>query len=80
MVLVSDGKGNVPIKTGVREEIVSIASEIAKESINLVVVDSNHGLLNLGYSKEIAEVSGGRYYNLAELEAQNLVDVVKPLQ
>jgi len=79
MVLVSDGRGNVPIGTDVKKELVSLASEIRKQGINLVVIDTADGFLNLGYNKEIVEASGGTYYTLGELDSKKVVDVVKAL-
>jgi magnesium chelatase subunit D len=80
MVLVSDGKGNVPIKSSVRDEVISLAGELKEQGINLVVIDSNHGLLNLGYNREIAEVGGGEYCRLTELDSKGIVNIVKPLR
>ncbi len=80
MVLVSDGRGNVPIGTDVKKELVSLAKEIKKQGINLVVIDSDDGFLNLGYNKEIVEASGGQYYRLDELDSGKVVNVVKALR
>ena len=80
MVLVSDGKGNVPVRSSVKEEVLSIATEIKDRGINLAVIDSGNGLLNLGYSREIAEAADGQYHSLPELDADGIVNVLKPLQ
>lgn len=79
MVLVSDGRGNVAMETDARKEAISIAKEIKKHSINLVVIDSDDGFLNLGYNKEIVEAGGGEYYRLDDLDSRKVVDVVKAL-
>ena len=85
IVLVSDGKGNVPIGTDVKKELICIAEEIKRMEINLVVIDSIPELHWLsqsgypGYNKEIVEASGGEYYRLDELDSQDVVDVVKAL-
>jgi len=79
MVLVSDGKGNVPIKTDVKKELISIATEIRKQGINLVVIDSSDGFLNIGYNKEIAEAGVGQYYRLDEINSAKVVEIVKEL-
>ena len=80
MVLVTDGKGNVPVRSSVRQEALSLAAEIKDRGINLVVIDSGNGLLNLGYSREIAETAGGQYHSLPELGADDIVNVLKPLR
>jgi magnesium chelatase subunit D len=77
MVLVSDGRGNVPISTDVRKELISLAGEVKRQGINLVVIDSDDGFLNLGYIKEIIEAGGGKHYRLDELDTKNIVDLVK---
>jgi len=52
MVLVSDGRGNVPIRKNgsVRQEIISIANEIKEKKINLIVIDSESekGIMRMG--------------------------------
>jgi len=67
MVLVSDGKGNVPIWGDVGREVRAIAAEIREKGVHLVVVDSGGGFLNLGYGREIAEIAEGQYCDLGEL-------------
>ena len=79
MVLVSDGRGNVAIDRDVKKEAVSIAKEIKKHGIHLVVIDSDDDFLNLGYNKEIVEAGSGEYYRLDELDHEKVVDVVKVL-
>ncbi len=68
MVLVSDGKGNVPIKEDVRREVLSLAEEIRREGIHLVVIDTETGLVRMGYNREISEAAGGEYYSLDNLD------------
>ncbi len=70
----------MPIGTDVKKELVSLAKEIKKQGINLVVIDSDDGFLNLGYNKEIVEASGGQYYRLEELDSGRVVNVVKALR
>jgi len=77
MVLVSDGRGNVPMVNNVKQEAVAIAHEIKKRGIYLVVIDYDDGFLKLGYNQEIAEAGDGKYYRLEELDSESVVDVVK---
>jgi magnesium chelatase subunit D len=77
MVLVSDGRGNVPLIDDVKQEIISLAGEIRRQGINLVVIDTDDGFLKLGYNKEIAEAGGGRYYRLNELDSRKVIDIVR---
>jgi magnesium chelatase subunit D len=77
MVLVSDGRGNVPLIEDVKQEIISLAREIRKQGINLVVIDTDDGFLKLGYNREIAEAGGGKYYKLDELDSRKVIDIVR---
>jgi magnesium chelatase subunit D len=79
MVLVSDGRGNVPLGTDPKKELISIAKEIKKLGIYMVVIDYDEGFLKLGYNREIVEAAGGAYYRLDELDSQQVVNVVKAL-
>ena len=79
MVLVSDGRGNVPIQTDVRTELISLARDIRKQGINLVVIDYDDRFLNLGYNREIVEAAGGKCYSLDELDPGNVGGLVKAL-
>jgi magnesium chelatase subunit D len=79
MVLVSDGKGNVPIKTDVKKELISISGEIKRQGINLVVIDSSDSFLDIGYNKEITEAGDGQYYRLDETSSRKVVEIVKEL-
>jgi magnesium chelatase subunit D len=79
MVLVSDCRGNVPIETDVRQEVISLSREINEEGIHLVIVDSEDERRDLGYSEEIIDASGGTYYHLDNLDSQGMVGVIKPL-
>ena len=80
MVLVSDGRGNVPMGSNVKHEVMSLAEDVKEQGIHLVVVDSDNGLLGLGYGKTIAEVSGGTYHNLERIDPKSMVDVIRPLR
>ena len=84
IVLVSDGRGNVALRTNVREELLSISNDIKKQGIHLVVIDTDNtdgSFPQVGYNcnKEIAEASGGTYYTMDELDSRKVVDVVKAL-
>ncbi len=77
MVLVSDGRGNIPLAEDAKQEAISLAKEVRKLDINLVVIDTEDDFLKLGYNKEIAEAGGGRYYRLAELNSKKVIDIVR---
>lgn len=68
LVLVSDGRGNVPIESAdVKGEVLRLAEKISNSGIHIVVLDASAGLLQVGLAREIAEVSGGSYQNIQQL-------------
>jgi len=80
IVLISDGRGNVPLVSDAKQEAISLAKEIKKQAINLVVIDTSDGFLNLGYNREIADAGEGTYYRLDELDSKKVVDIVQTLE
>ena len=67
MILVSDGRANVPIKGEIRSEIERLAERIKREGIHLVIIDGETGFLKLGYNDLIERITGGERYSLDEL-------------
>ena len=64
MVVISDGRANVPISGDVRPEILGIAGEIRSQGIRTVVIDTEETGnsfvgFRLGYCRAIAERAGG---------------------
>ncbi|WP_292491884.1 hypothetical protein [Methanoculleus sp. 10] len=80
MVVISDGRANVPISGDVRPEILGIAGEIRSQGIRTVVIDTEEtgnsfAGFRLGYCRAIAERAGGGYYPIADLSAGLLHDI-----
>ncbi|MFY1645185.1 vWA domain-containing protein, partial [Methanoculleus bourgensis] len=70
MVVISDGRANVPLSGDVRHEVLGIAEEIRSQGIRTVVIDTEEtgdSLLEfrLGYCRMVAEHAGGGYYPIA---------------
>ncbi len=76
MVLVTDGRGNVPIANDARKEAIALSREMKKRGFHLVVIDTDDDLLHLGYNSEIAEAGGGRMYKFEEMDKWALVEVL----
>lgn len=78
LVLISDGKGNVSMgeqKPG--EEAQNIASHFKDEGIRSLVIDvEKKSLIAFGLAKKLADLLGGQYYKLEELQADNIVQAV----
>lgn len=78
LILVTDGQGNVSMTDlPPMEEACRVAVQIGKRGIRTVVIDTEHEQFNRGLARQIAEAARGEYYNLAELQAQNLVRAVR---
>lgn len=79
MVLITDGRANSAGKK-TKDEIIAIAEEIRLCNIHTVVIDTEaqeNSFINmqLGYCRDIAEHSGGRYYSMEELSAEGIGSV-----
>lgn len=80
MVVISDGRANVPLAGDVRPEVLGIAEEIRSHGIRTVVIDTEETgnsfmQFRLGYCRTLAEHAGGGYYPIADLSAGLLHDV-----
>ncbi len=78
LILLTDGQGNVSMTDlPPMEEAVRVAAQIGKRGIYTVVIDTEHEQFNRGLARRIAEAAQGKYYNLAEIQAQSLVRTVR---
>jgi magnesium chelatase subunit D len=82
LVLISDGRANVPIEGNIREEIIAVAEEIRSQGIHTVVIDTeevkrSHLRMQLGYCREIAQYAGGRYYPIGDLSPEQLSGIAR---
>ncbi|NQS77093.1 MAG: magnesium chelatase subunit D family protein [Methanoculleus bourgensis] len=80
MVVISDGRANVPISGDVRHEVLDIAEEIRSQGIRTVVIDTEEtggSFLDfrLGCCRTLAEHAGGGYYPIADLSPGLLRDI-----
>ena len=83
MVLISDGRANVAIvlNGNVKKELMEISEETRQVRVHTIVIDtetagSSFLDMKLGYCKDIAEASGGRYYPLSDLSPEVLCSMV----
>ncbi|HOT02896.1 MAG TPA: putative cobaltochelatase [Methanolinea sp.] len=82
LVLISDGRANVSRGGDIRAEIRSAAQELRSRGIHTVVIDTEETgsaflKMQLGYCREIAEETGGRYYAVSDLKAGVLGDITR---
>jgi len=67
LVLISDGRGNVPIKGSLRDDLLWLAEEIKGKAIGLVVINTGRRLHDLGHLREFAKAASGTHYFLEEV-------------
>ena len=84
LVLISDGRANVPLEAGgdIKKEIKDIATLLRENGIHTIVIDteevrSSFIKMQLGYCRDIATYSGGKYYSISELTPEKVHDIVK---
>ncbi len=84
LLLISDGRANVSSGSGNKEiekELLALAEQARANGINVIVIDTEEVSksfiqMQLGYCREIASYSGGRYYAINNLTSQKVHDIV----
>ncbi|WP_456477619.1 VWA domain-containing protein [Geoglobus ahangari] len=80
LVLISDGRANVSLSGGdIKEEVVSICEAIAREDISTVLVDADDHV-SLGFTREIAAITGAVHHRLRDLDAESIARVVNDVR
>jgi magnesium chelatase subunit D len=79
LVLLSDGKANVPLIMGNDpwQESLELAHLLAKRRVPALVLDTETGYLRLGRARQLAQVLGAECLTLEELSAENLALTVR---
>jgi magnesium chelatase subunit D len=78
MVLVSDGRANVPLNGGDPvEEAKAVAREINSGGIQSIAIDTERGFLTFGLVKQVCDEMGGKYLRLEELSATPIASAVR---
>ncbi len=77
LILISDGRANIGYGKNIKDELISIATQLKEECIHTVIIDTEtpkRSFINfqLGYCREIAESSGGAYYSLSDLTSKGV--------
>jgi magnesium chelatase subunit D len=67
IVLISDGRGNVPIKGSLRDDLLWLGEEIRSKGIRLVVINTGKKAHDLGHLKEFTEIASGEHFFLDEV-------------
>lgn len=79
LVVISDGKANLSIDENLNpfEEAKRIAEDIKKAGIKSIVIDTEKGFIHLGKMKELSETLGGKYYQLEDIKADIISEIVQ---
>ena len=78
LVLLSDGKANVPLPGGgdAGAQTQQLAAQLRARHVPTLVLDTDNGYLRLGKAAELAAALGARYLPLDELSATSLTNAV----
>ncbi|MHC1611000.1 MAG: putative cobaltochelatase [Candidatus Methanospirareceae archaeon] len=82
LVLISDGRANLSSSyKDIKTELLALAEHARNEGIQVIVIDTevvskSFVKMQLGYCRDIAANSGGRYYPIADLTPQVVHDIV----
>ncbi len=84
LLLISDGRANVSSGSGNKEiekELVTLAEQARAKGVHVIVIDTevvskSFIQMQLGYCRQIASYSRGKYYPIADLTSQAVHDIV----
>jgi magnesium chelatase subunit D len=78
MVLVSDGRTNVPLNGGDPvEETKTVARAISSAGIKSIAIDTERDFITFGLVKQICSEMGGKYFRLEALSAAPIASIVR---
>ncbi len=80
LILVSDGKANISIKSdNPLQESLAIAEKIRYEGIKSMVIDTESGYIQFGFAKDLADKMESKYLKLENLSQEDIKFNVKEL-
>ena len=79
IVLISDGRANVPLKQGAdaNEEVRKLASDMAIPQVKWIVIDASAGYIRFDNAEKLAMELEGTYFRLEDLNADRLAESVR---
>lgn len=80
LVLLSDGKANVPLLNSGGDpwqQTQAVAAELAKLAVAALLLDTETGYVRIGHGRELAEVLGADYMSLDDLSADHLIHTIR---
>ncbi len=82
LLLISDGRANVSASnTDIKQELLLLAEQARANGISVIVIDTelvskSFIQMQLGYCRDIATNSAGKYYPVADLSSEAVHDIV----
>ncbi|MHA1229900.1 MAG: magnesium chelatase subunit D family protein [Candidatus Helarchaeota archaeon] len=76
IILLSDGKQNVPLYSSFVEDQEILLELFNKYSIPLVCIDTDLSYFNLGFAKELANNFNAIYYELDKLQSEKISEII----
>lgn len=79
IVLITDGRANVPLQEGINanDEVLKLAEDMAIPQVRWVVIDASAGFIRFDNAEKLAQVLGGTYFRLEDLNADRLAESVR---
>ena len=79
VVLITDGKANVPLRKNIRDEIVEIGSKIKELGALTLVIDTSSNNFVPNYIDDIVKVTEAEHYKIKDLTAEKLHNTIKAI-
>lgn len=76
VVLITDGKANVPLGGDVAQEVVGLCRELREVGAQVVVVDVLQDPFAPSYIRDIVEAAGARHVKVGELTGSSLQELI----
>jgi magnesium chelatase subunit D len=87
LVALTDGRANIPLSRSLgrsesdpidlKQELREIALRIRALGLKLLLIDSQSRFVTTGFSAELAELAGGRYFHLPRATDQGIAAVAR---
>jgi magnesium chelatase subunit D len=81
MVLVTDGKANVPLKSeNAFNDAAELADDIYRSGVSSMVLDTENGYIQFGFAKKLAESMSSQYIKLNDINKNDITDGIRNLK
>ncbi|HID25889.1 MAG TPA: VWA domain-containing protein [Thermoplasmata archaeon] len=77
LVLLSDGRANMPLWGNPLEDVEKIGELLRKQRVKSIILDCEHGLVSLGLAKTISQILDAQYILLEEIKTTNILKSIK---